>query len=161
MSARGEKFDVIVVGAGPAGLAASYTLATAGVKVALIERGDFPGSKNVMGGVLYRQPTEEIFGEGFWKEAPVERHVIETQAWVLTENSVFKAAHRHTAFDAGALQLVHRAARQVRQVGGAEGAGGGRADHHRDAGGEPDPRTASRWSGCAPAGRTAISTRTW
>ena len=84
----------------PRALAASYTLATAGVKVALLERGDFPGSKNVMGGVLYRQPTEEIFGEGFWKEAPVERHVIETQAWVLTDNSAFKAAHRHTAFDA-------------------------------------------------------------
>ncbi len=98
MSARGEKFDVIVVGAGPAGLAAAYTLATAGVNVAVIERGDFPGSKNVMGGVLYRQPTEEIFGEGFWKEAPLERHLVETQAWVLTEQAAFKAAHRHEAF---------------------------------------------------------------
>ncbi len=99
MSARGEKFDVIVVGAGPAGLAASYTLATAGVKVLVIERGDFPGSKNVMGGVLYRKQTEDVFGEGFWKEAPVERHIIETQAWVLSEDAAFKTAHRHTAFD--------------------------------------------------------------
>jgi electron transfer flavoprotein-quinone oxidoreductase len=98
MRARGEKFDVIVVGAGPSGLAAAYTLATAGVNVAVIERGDFPGSKNVMGGVLYRQPTEEVFGEGFWKEAPLERHLVETQTWVLTEQAVFKAAHRHDAF---------------------------------------------------------------
>jgi len=99
MSARGEKFDVIVVGAGPAGLAASYILAQAGLKVIVIERGDFPGSKNVMGGVLYRAQTEEIFGEGFYREAPLERHVVETQAWVLTEQSAFKAVHRHTAFD--------------------------------------------------------------
>jgi len=97
MGQQGEKFDVIVVGAGPAGLSAAYLLAKAGVNVVVIERGDFPGSKNVMGGVLYRQPTEEIF-PGFWHEAPLERHIIEQQAWVLTENAAFKAAHRHQAF---------------------------------------------------------------
>jgi len=98
VAARGERFDVIVVGAGPAGLSAAYLLAREKLKVVVIERGDFAGAKNVMGGVLYRQPTADIFGD-FWKEAPVERHIVETQAWVLTENAAFKAAHRHTAFD--------------------------------------------------------------
>lgn len=97
MSQHPERFDVIVVGAGPAGLSAAYLLAKAGLKVVVIERGDFPGSKNVMGGILYRQPTEEIFPE-FWRHAPLERHIVESQAWVLTENAVFKAAHRHEAF---------------------------------------------------------------
>lgn len=97
MSGAGEKFEAIVVGAGPAGLSAAYLLAKAGVKVAVIERGDFPGSKNVMGGVLYRQPTEEIFPE-FWRQAPLERHLIEQQTWVLTEKAAFKAGHRHQAF---------------------------------------------------------------
>ena len=98
MSSRGEKFDAIVVGAGPAGSSAACLLAREGLSVALIERGDFPGSKNVMGGILYRQPTEEILPD-FWREAPLERHIIETQAWVLTERAAFKAAHRHLAFD--------------------------------------------------------------
>ena len=44
-----ERFDVIVVGAGPAGLSSAYLLAKEGLKVVVIERGDFPGSKNVMG----------------------------------------------------------------------------------------------------------------
>ena len=63
MSERGEKFDIIVVGAGPSGLSAAYLLAKAGLKVVL------PGSKNVMGGILYRQPTEEIIPD-FWRDAP-------------------------------------------------------------------------------------------
>jgi len=92
-----EKFAVIVVGGGPAGLAAAYLLAKAGVNVAVIERGDFAGSKNVMGGVLYRQPTEEVFGE-FWKEAPLERPIVEQNYWVLTEEGALKGGFRSQSF---------------------------------------------------------------
>jgi electron transfer flavoprotein-quinone oxidoreductase len=65
-----ETFDVIVVGAGPAGLTAAYTAAKAGLKVILFERGEFPGSNNMMGGILYRQAMDEVI-PGFWKDAPV------------------------------------------------------------------------------------------
>ena len=47
------EFDAIVVGAGPAGGACAYSLAKQGRSVLLIERGKYPGAKNVWGGALY------------------------------------------------------------------------------------------------------------
>jgi electron transfer flavoprotein-quinone oxidoreductase len=78
-----EKFDAIVVGAGPAGTAAAYTMAKAGLQVVLLERGPKPGSKNVMGGILYNHYLEEIVGDA-WKEAPLERPIIEERRWIMT-----------------------------------------------------------------------------
>lgn len=88
-----EKFDVIVVGAGPAGTSCAYTCAQAGLSVLLIERGEYPGSKNVMGGVLYRHQMEEIIPE-FWKEAPLERPIVEQRYWMLAEESVVKFGYK-------------------------------------------------------------------
>lgn len=69
-----EKFNAIVVGAGPAGCAAAYALATSGLEVLLLERGQFAGSKNVTGGILYGAVLNKLI-PNFWKDAPVERHV--------------------------------------------------------------------------------------
>ena len=41
--------DIIVVGAGPAGSRAAIAAAKAGKRVVFIERGPFPGSKNMYG----------------------------------------------------------------------------------------------------------------
>ncbi|MFZ7101055.1 MAG: FAD-dependent oxidoreductase [Peptococcaceae bacterium] len=81
-----EKFDVIIVGAGPAGSVAGYLLARAGLEVLIIERGDFPGSKNMTGGRLYNHSLEKIM-PGFSKEAPVERKVVKETVTMLTEDS--------------------------------------------------------------------------
>src|SRR3979411_1612678 len=81
--AEEEKFDAVVVGAGPAGTAAALTMAKAGLQVALLERGLKPGSKNVMGGILYNHYLEEIVGDA-WKEAPLERPIIEERRWIMT-----------------------------------------------------------------------------
>ncbi|MBE4909523.1 FAD-dependent oxidoreductase [Bacillus luteolus] len=88
-----EKFDVIVVGAGPAGTSCAYTCAKNGLNVLLIERGEYPGSKNVMGGVLYRKQMEEIIPE-FWKEAPLERPVIEQRFWMMDKESMVSFGYK-------------------------------------------------------------------
>ncbi|MDD2586423.1 MAG: FAD-dependent oxidoreductase [Syntrophomonadaceae bacterium] len=69
-----EKFDVIVVGAGLAGLAAAYTLAGEGLEVLVLERGDYAGAKNVTGGRLYVNPVREFFPD-LWAKAPLERFI--------------------------------------------------------------------------------------
>jgi electron transfer flavoprotein-quinone oxidoreductase len=71
-----EKFDAIVVGAGPAGITAAYVIASSNINVAIIERGEHPGSKNVIGGVLYIKTLNDLM-PGFWKEAPLERRVVQ------------------------------------------------------------------------------------
>jgi electron transfer flavoprotein-quinone oxidoreductase len=81
-----SQFDAIVVGAGPAGNACAYTMAKAGLKVLQIERGEYPGSKNVQGAILYAKALEEIIPD-FREDAPLERHIIEQRMWVLDDNS--------------------------------------------------------------------------
>lgn len=70
-----ERFDVIVVGGGPAGAAAAYRLAQAGVKVLLLERGQYSGAKNMMGGRIYTHSLEALISD-FRERAPLERQVM-------------------------------------------------------------------------------------
>jgi len=71
--------DVIVVGAGPCGVAAALSVARAGKKVVLIERASYPGSKNMYGGAVYTTALKEVFGEDF-KAFKYER-VINSHTW--------------------------------------------------------------------------------
>lgn len=79
-----NKTEVIVVGAGPAGISCAVTIARAGHKVILIERGKFSGSKNVFGGAIYVKPTKEVFPD-FEKTAPLERKNVEHKYAILGE----------------------------------------------------------------------------
>ena len=89
-----EEFDAIVVGAGPAGAAAALTMARGGLNVVLFERGERPGVKNVMGGVMYGRMLADVVPE-FWKTAPMERVVTDERLWLTTADSVVTAGHKH------------------------------------------------------------------
>lgn len=86
-----KQWDVIIIGAGPAGLAAATVTARAGLKTIVIEKGDKPGTKNVMGGIIYTRPTAEVWPE-FWKDAPLERPIVEQRMWALTPDGALKLA---------------------------------------------------------------------
>jgi electron transfer flavoprotein-quinone oxidoreductase len=72
--ADAERFDVVVVGGGLAGLSCAWEAAKAGRAVAVFERGEEPGAKNVSGGRLYLGPLAGLLAED-WKDAPFERPV--------------------------------------------------------------------------------------
>jgi len=91
-----DQFDVVVVGAGLAGTTAAIACARRGLQVALLERGQYPGSKNVQGGILYRHPLDTILPK-FWDEAPLERQIIEQRVWITTKDGLVSAGHRHEA----------------------------------------------------------------
>ena len=79
-------FDVIVVGAGVAGCVSAYQLARSGLSVALIERGESPGAKNLSGGVFYAKVLEQVFPD-LLTEAPIERRIDRNQLCFLNPES--------------------------------------------------------------------------
>ena len=94
-----DGYDAIVVGAGPAGISAAITMARAKLKVAVLERWEYPGAKNVQGAVLYTRMLHEIV-PGFWKEpeAAIERPVVEQKMCITTEDSWITVGYKSKKF---------------------------------------------------------------
>jgi electron transfer flavoprotein-quinone oxidoreductase len=80
-----EKFDVIIVGGGLAGLAAAYTLAEQEMEVLVLERGDYSGAKNVTGGRIYLNPVRDLF-PGLFDKAPLERFIAHEEAMIMAQD---------------------------------------------------------------------------
>ena len=91
MSDNKIRFDVIVVGAGLAGSTAAAIAARSGLKVALIERGQSPGGKNLFGGALYTHSLLEIYPDLWDRKPPLERPVTETGFWFLSKDGMVRA----------------------------------------------------------------------
>ncbi len=92
-------FDVIVVGAGPAGSAAATVLARAGHSVVLLERGPFPGSKNMYGGVVYPRILDQLHPQ-WWEEAPIQRWITRRSTMILTDHQALTVDFRTAAWGA-------------------------------------------------------------
>ncbi len=85
-----QRFDAIVVGAGPAGCACGYKLAEAGLEVLVVERGKFAGAKNMWGGAFYGPTLTELLPD-FWEEAPIERYIAHHKLSLLTKDACLSA----------------------------------------------------------------------
>jgi electron transfer flavoprotein-quinone oxidoreductase len=92
MSDDAVKVDAIVVGGGPAGLAAALAMAQQKLEVILIERGEYSGAKN-MGGLVYGTVLNKLIPDAF-KRAPIERPVSR-------RSIVYLGDGRHAGIDFG------------------------------------------------------------
>jgi electron transfer flavoprotein-quinone oxidoreductase len=93
-----EDFDAAIVGAGPAGISAAYALAQKGIKTVVFERGEYPGAKNISGGVLYGHDLAAIVPDFTEKNCPVERSIVESRLWYLSGNAGYSVAFRDQEF---------------------------------------------------------------
>jgi electron transfer flavoprotein-quinone oxidoreductase len=92
-------YDVIIVGAGPAGSLAALKLARAGLNVCLLERGRHPGVKNMFGGLLHNTPALNELVPSFREKAPVERHVYKKILAFMTPESAVSLSFENENFD--------------------------------------------------------------
>jgi len=99
-----DELDVIVVGAGLAGLSCAWKTASAGLATAVLERGDVPGGKNLTGGRLYLDPVRELCGD-LLEGAPFERRVV-SEALVLTDDDASVTVRLDGADDRSAAGSV-------------------------------------------------------
>lgn len=92
-------FDVIVVGAGPAGSAAALTLARKGVNVLMLEKAKVPGERNMTGGVIYGDFPGEwgliSLVPDFESSAPLERRVVSHEVVVMGSPNPKKGRSRY------------------------------------------------------------------
>ena len=92
-------FDVIVVGAGPAGSCAAIEAARGGLRTLLLERGPFPGSKNMYGGVVYPRILDDLIPE-WWNDAPIQRWVTRRSTMILTDTQALSVDFRNDGWGA-------------------------------------------------------------
>ncbi|HSM75024.1 MAG TPA: FAD-dependent oxidoreductase, partial [Desulfobacterales bacterium] len=90
--------EVVIVGAGPAGISAACILADAGIETVVLERGEFPGAKNISGGVLYGHDLARILPDFAANGCPVERNIVASRIWYLNADGGFQLAYQDRVF---------------------------------------------------------------
>ena len=92
-------FDVIIVGAVRQVPVRAIEAARGGLRTLLLERGPFPGSKNMYGGVIYPRILDDLIPE-WWNEAPIQRWVTRRSTMVLTDTQSLSVDFRNDGWGA-------------------------------------------------------------
>jgi electron transfer flavoprotein-quinone oxidoreductase len=136
-----ETFDVAIVGAGPAGISAACLLAENRAKTIVLERGAYPGSKNISGGVLYGYDLAQILPDYEGKNCPIERNIIESRLCFLSRDGgyslafrdrIFNGERKNNSFTVGRAKFDRWFAEQARAKGALVVCGTGVTDLLRD-----------------------------
>jgi electron transfer flavoprotein-quinone oxidoreductase len=78
---------------------AALKLARSGRNVVMVERGKYPGAKNMFGGLLHNTPVLDEMLPEFHKKAPVERHVYRKVLSFMTADSAVSMSFENENFD--------------------------------------------------------------
>lgn len=87
--------DAIVIGAGPAGISAALEIARGAKRVVLIDKSQYPGSKNMYGGAVYDTALREVFKDEV-DNIPYER-IINSHSWAfLNDTGSFDMTYKNS-----------------------------------------------------------------
>ncbi|HUJ11407.1 MAG TPA: acyl-CoA dehydrogenase family protein [Verrucomicrobiae bacterium] len=91
------KYDVVVVGAGPAGITAAIALAKADIPVLVIEAGVFPGAENWSGAVYFTEnlAQPDVLGEQAVRDSAYERPVTKRGFYIYNGHSLAGLSYRN------------------------------------------------------------------
>jgi electron transfer flavoprotein-quinone oxidoreductase len=91
------KYDVVIVGAGPAGITAAIALAKADVPVLVIEAGAFPGAENWSGAVYFTEnlAQPDVLGEEAVRHSAYERPVTKRGFYIYNGHSLVGLSYRN------------------------------------------------------------------
>ncbi|HEX9627246.1 MAG TPA: FAD-binding protein [Acidiferrobacterales bacterium] len=103
--------EVLIIGAGPAGIACALRLARAGVRVLVLEGGEYAGAENWSGCVYHADAllAPEVLGPELWAAAPKERRVVARGLYVHDgQHAAGFEARAHAGNDYGEAWTVLR-----------------------------------------------------
>ena len=91
---KNPKIDVIVIGAGPSGVACATVAARYGLKVLVIEKASHFGVKNVYGGAVYLESIKELFPKTY-KNCQYERFLKKHNFVILNGNNSINVSYEN------------------------------------------------------------------
>lgn len=123
-----QEFDVIVIGAGPAGSAAAFTAASLGMKTAIVDKSRFPRDKLCGGGITGR--SRRLLRDIFERDLDQDSYITRTEVafslkgrevgrlhdappFHLTMRREFDATLLGWAIEAGAVEFLGASAKQI------------------------------------------------